>query len=579
MNERISTRDLAELLTGQIGLDKKRAEGFLNALSSYILQSIERNKVVRIIGLGTFKVVLVRERESVHIQTGERFVIPAHHKLSFVPDRELKEQINRPFAFFEPIDTSEIHVPKKVTIRRDNDISAGKIVNKQDEIINPDSEVTEVSSIEKIDTIIKDYFDFEENDEISEETYNFEEGVDYDSLKEIPKSSGDSEKDDYDESVYRKLQEISQDSVIPEENEDYLEKDELSVEEDVEETDNDENDYVQTVAIGADEEFEELEFSDEEIDVDHKTEENADLIIAGENKEHIADENNDSIEDVNDDTGQVDSKTITEKRVFAPFWLWVILGSLLIVLGLGTGTFAFLYYNSDNSKKPDQAFVDSKENSLTEADTPSPLGGFLMPDSDLINNSELADFSTENVVPDSIVTEKEAAVPETKDVIKKEEKKVTDWLAILPERSKTETKRADKPNQKIESKNKELAKNANTKTTTANTRNTGTTTTKTTPADSKENVTTKEKIVPGQIPMPAGSSLTQIAMEYYGDKTFWVYIYEHNKSKIKDFNNVPAGTVLKLPLPSTYGINAKSKTSVDKAKQKQAQLLNWDVYN
>ena len=567
MNERISTRDLAELLTGQIGLDKKRAEDFLKALSSYILQSIERNKVVRIIGLGTFKVVLVRERESVHIQTGERFVIPAHHKLSFVPDRDLKEQINRPFAFFEPIETSEIHVPKKVTIRRDNDISPDKIVNNNDKVIDPATITAGNETIEeKSNIIIEDYFEFEEKDDTSGEDYNFEEEIDYDTLKEIPKTTDDSENDEYDESVYEELREITPDNESQETTEaaevDDLAKDELTMNED----NTDEDDYVQTVAIGDDEEFEEPELSTEELNTEEEheelnTEEGNMRVVKGESV----------------DTEYIAAGAVTEKRIFAPLWLWIVLGCLLIVLGLGTGTFAFLYYNSGNNIISEQSFVDSNFGSKAESGSPSPIGGLLMPDENVIDSSELANgFIPENVIEDSIVAEKDSILPDTNAIKKKDEKIVIDWLAPSPERSKTETKRADKPNEKIESKNKELAKNSNAKTSTTNSRNTETTT-KTTTATTETAV--KEKIIPKQVRMQSGSSLTQIALEYYGDKTFWVYIYEHNKSKIKDFNNVPAGTELSLPLPSTYGINAKSKSSVDKAKQKQAQLLNWDVYN
>jgi hypothetical protein len=72
--------------------------------------------------------------------------------------------------------------------------------------------------------------------------------------------------------------------------------------------------------------------------------------------------------------------------------------------------------------------------------------------------------------------------------------------------------------------------------------------------------------------MAAGSSLTQIAAEYYGDKIFWVYIYEHNKNNIKNFDDIPAGTEIQLPTPNTYGIDAKSNSSLQKARQKQSQL-------
>jgi hypothetical protein len=79
--------------------------------------------------------------------------------------------------------------------------------------------------------------------------------------------------------------------------------------------------------------------------------------------------------------------------------------------------------------------------------------------------------------------------------------------------------------------------------------------------------------------MTAGSSLTQIAMEHYGDKVFWVYIYEYNKNQIEDFNNVPVGMEIRLPQPGIYGINAKNEDSIQKARRKQSALLKWDNWD
>ena len=565
MNDRISTRDLAELLTGQIGLDKKRSEGFLDALSAYISDGIERNKVVRIMGLGTFKVVLVRERESVHIQTGERFVIPAHHKLSFVPDRDLKEHINRPFAFFDPLETTEIHVPKKVSIKRDNIISTDKIVNNHDEVSNPTAALAGRDFVNKGDGIVKDYFDYEENVEVSEEGPGINEEVEYNMVEEIPKTIDATDEGNYDESVYRELQEISFNSENPEAiDDDYLEKEESPVENvdempmqdyvesPLKEEDVDESYYVQTVSIADDEDFEE-----------------EGLFTEDENTEQIL-EDNVSVKEITNNSK-------TEKRIFAPLWLWIVFGSLLVFFGIGTGMFAFLYYNSGTNKTTEQIYSATDQVSKKESGSPMPIGGFSLPDDGNVGVGDISDdFSSQNIIGDSIVSEEYSNVTDTAISDKKDEKRVIDWLAPSPESTKTETKRAEKPNEKIESKNRELARNTDTKTS----RNTGNTTTKTTGSETKTTpAENKEKVIPARVRMVAGSSLTQIAMEYYGDKTFWVYIYEHNKSRIKDFNNIPVGTELRLPLPSAYGINAKSKASVDKAKQKQAQLLNWDDYN
>ncbi|MCM1163568.1 MAG: HU family DNA-binding protein [Muribaculaceae bacterium] len=72
----------------------------------------------------------------------------------------------------------------------------------------------------------------------------------------------------------------------------------------------------------------------------------------------------------------------------------------------------------------------------------------------------------------------------------------------------------------------------------------------------------------------AGYLLVNMAKKYYGDKVFWVYIYEENKAKIKNPNQVGAGTVVVIPPASKYGIDAKSEASINKAKQKASQILS-----
>ncbi len=77
----------------------------------------------------------------------------------------------------------------------------------------------------------------------------------------------------------------------------------------------------------------------------------------------------------------------------------------------------------------------------------------------------------------------------------------------------------------------------------------------------------------GQVRIKHGDRLTVIALEYYGNKLFWVYIYQHNKAVIKDPNNVPIGTVIEIPAPESYGIDAKSRESREKAAALQTEIL------
>lgn len=75
------------------------------------------------------------------------------------------------------------------------------------------------------------------------------------------------------------------------------------------------------------------------------------------------------------------------------------------------------------------------------------------------------------------------------------------------------------------------------------------------------------------VKLASGSRLTLIALEHFGDKSFWPYIFEVNTDKLKAPNLVQTGMVLYLPDPAYYGIDAQDPASVQKAKNRAAQLL------
>lgn len=107
MKKKLLLQDFSDLLAASEGLAKKDAETFLRAFFDVIEEGLKKDKFVKIKGLGTFKLVAVSERESVNINTGERFLISGHTKISFTPDTTLKDLVNRPFAHFETVDLSE----------------------------------------------------------------------------------------------------------------------------------------------------------------------------------------------------------------------------------------------------------------------------------------------------------------------------------------------------------------------------------------------------------------------------------------------------------------------------------------
>jgi len=90
--------------------------------------------------------------------------------------------------------------------------------------------------------------------------------------------------------------------------------------------------------------------------------------------------------------------------------------------------------------------------------------------------------------------------------------------------------------------------------------------TKTTP-----NAPTTEYIA--TIVMKPGDRLTLLSLKYYGDKIFWVYIYQANKNVILKPDNVPTGTTIRIPKPDPKLIDPKNEALVAKAKALQLQYI------
>lgn len=100
MNEKISFPDLVTLLATKLNVTKKEAEAFLKEFFTISTEVISSGEELRINELGVFKPIWVEPRASVNVQTGEPVEIPGHYKLSFVPDKVLREAVNAPFSSF-----------------------------------------------------------------------------------------------------------------------------------------------------------------------------------------------------------------------------------------------------------------------------------------------------------------------------------------------------------------------------------------------------------------------------------------------------------------------------------------------
>ena len=95
--------ELSAVLAEKHGVDRRAAQRFVNSVVDVIHQGLEKDRMVKVRGLGTFKIVDVEARKSVNVNTGEEVLIDGHSKLTFLPETSLKELVNKPFALFETV--------------------------------------------------------------------------------------------------------------------------------------------------------------------------------------------------------------------------------------------------------------------------------------------------------------------------------------------------------------------------------------------------------------------------------------------------------------------------------------------
>jgi len=103
MMGKVAVNDLATRLIDSKGLSKKQAASFVNGMFDIIQKGLEKDKAVKVKGLGTFKIISVDDRESINVNTGERVLIEGHSKITFTPDSVMKELVNKPFSQFETV--------------------------------------------------------------------------------------------------------------------------------------------------------------------------------------------------------------------------------------------------------------------------------------------------------------------------------------------------------------------------------------------------------------------------------------------------------------------------------------------
>ena len=111
MDAKLNQSDLISLMAKGNNISVAKAELFTKNFFDLIIEGLEQDGIVKINGLGTFKITDVASRGSINVNTGKKIEIKEHRKLTFTPADSLKESVNQPFAMFEPVEVDETYQP------------------------------------------------------------------------------------------------------------------------------------------------------------------------------------------------------------------------------------------------------------------------------------------------------------------------------------------------------------------------------------------------------------------------------------------------------------------------------------
>ena len=169
---KISLSDLAQRLAEKSGISLQDAELFIRKMFDVANEGLQSDKLVKMKWLGTFKVMAVKDRESVDVNTGERIIIEGRDKISFTPDNILKEIVNKPFAQFETVVVNDGVDFDEIDRKFENAEEDGPVSDSTLESV-PDSENSSVESFVEQDSPatsgVIDFLDEENDATVSDE--------------------------------------------------------------------------------------------------------------------------------------------------------------------------------------------------------------------------------------------------------------------------------------------------------------------------------------------------------------------------------------------------------------------------
>ena len=323
--------DLAELLTRKHTISDVSSQIFVNRMFHVISNGLLNDGIVKVRGLGTFKLIEVEDRVSVDVNTGQRVVIPGHYKVSFTCDSTMKEIVNKPFSQFETVvlndgvDFSSIDTPAESD---EPNLDDDDINEEEDEIV-----------VEKQ----KEQY-FVETSEVEEETSAEDQTpkVEVDTIAE--EQTPEVEEENPIENIL-----LPEEEILPEEKvEDVLSNEEVD----------DVSDDKREASIGqedADEEFNDFDNATDNSSVNDVVNDDDNIIvnstinddeIRNEVKDEVNDEDKDEVKDEiddnnndDDDNSDAEPSSGSKKHIFG----YIILSLILLLIAAGAYYGGYLY--------------------------------------------------------------------------------------------------------------------------------------------------------------------------------------------------------------------------------------------
>ena len=584
-NEKINIQEIIDLVAAKTTYSKKQTEEFFRLLIPVIEDALLNGEPVKIKNFGTLKIHWNKPRKSVNVNTGEDIIISGYNKVVFTPDEGLKNLVNEPFAYLEPVELDGDVVEEQ------HESVPLKILNEQAlEIKSILSEINNLNNQQTVEEVEIEEIEIEDKLSVTEievvENYESE-------ISEISESTSD-------ETLTNEQPEITeiqeQKIIIAEEN---TEESSVGTDQEIK-TEEVKEDHPHHIA-GSTELLKVKQLEYEELNEDEKKNNgitwwlvsisaivvvflmflfinpNFKSAFVKEIKK-ITDTKKVSRVDIlpipQKEKVIVDTAKIKEDKIFNEILKETRDYDQLITFErMRTGRtlkyFAKKYYDNPIFWI---YIYDANKDDITDPENIKNGTLIKIPEinSRLLDTTNKKTLEILEMISNELFNKTDNSQVETStDSLNKVENKFYIKDEVILKNSSIDQTDVQDNNDSIEKTEKELQTKKEIKTVETNKIEQPK---KTIKEQSLKNSNTNNNYLAIET-FQVGSRLTLLALKYYGSKDFWVYIYEANKDVIKNPDNISVGTKIKIPKLDKNLIDPNNAKCIQKAKELQSKYL------